>query len=222
MKSAILEHTQLPALRNQDPLDAFLAGMRQAKMELPALSTVTVEYGDKVYPLEPIFHSYVQKQLSASFVDFDDMIYMAVRLLLENRDAAAHLPVALRVRAGGRVPGPERSPAAPAADHWPAGEQHLCGRRRRPDDLRLSGRGREAHRGVREAVPGRLHACAEHELPLEPHDRPAYRLADPAQPGPGPQGHPAEAGCTAGALRGVRSCLAARTGEVRGRLAGGA
>ena len=53
-------------------------------MELPALSTVTVEYGDKVYPLEPIFHSYVQKQLSASFVDFDDMIYMAVRLLLEN------------------------------------------------------------------------------------------------------------------------------------------
>src|SRR5215212_7530419 len=86
MKDAIQEHTQLPALRNQDPLDAFLAGLRRAKMELPALSTVTVEYGDKIYPLEPIFHSYVQKQLSASFVDFDDMIYLAVRLLLENRD----------------------------------------------------------------------------------------------------------------------------------------
>jgi DNA helicase-2/ATP-dependent DNA helicase PcrA len=83
MKSAILEHTQLPALRNQDPLDAFLAGLRRAKMELPALSTVTVEYGEKVYPLEPIFHSYVKNQVSASFVDFDDMIYMAVRLLLE-------------------------------------------------------------------------------------------------------------------------------------------
>ena len=85
MKSAIMEHTQLPALRNQDPLDAFLAGLRKAKMELPALSTVTVEYGDKIYPLEPIFHSYVKKQVSASFVDFDDMIYMAVRLLLENK-----------------------------------------------------------------------------------------------------------------------------------------
>ena len=83
MKSAILEHTQLPALRNQDPLDAFLAGLRKAKMELPALSTVTVEYGEKIYPLEPIFHSYLKKQVSASFVDFDDMIYMAVRLLLE-------------------------------------------------------------------------------------------------------------------------------------------
>lgn len=83
MKDAIQEHAQLPALRNQDPLDAFLAGLRRAKMELPALSTVMVEYGDKIYPLEPIFLSYVQKQLSASFVDFDDMIYMAVRLLLE-------------------------------------------------------------------------------------------------------------------------------------------
>jgi DNA helicase-2/ATP-dependent DNA helicase PcrA len=85
MKSAILEHTQLPALRNQDPLDAFLAGLRKAKLELPALSTVTVEYGDKLYPLEPIFHSYMKKQLGASFLDFDDMIYLAVRLLLENR-----------------------------------------------------------------------------------------------------------------------------------------
>jgi DNA helicase-2/ATP-dependent DNA helicase PcrA len=84
MKSAIMEHIQLPGLRNQDPLDAFLAGLRKAKMELPALSTVTVEYGDKVYPLEPIFHSYVKKQLSSNFVDFDDMIYMAVRLLLED------------------------------------------------------------------------------------------------------------------------------------------
>jgi DNA helicase-2/ATP-dependent DNA helicase PcrA len=84
MKSAIQEHTELPALRNQDPLDAFLAGLRRAKMELPALSTVTVEYGEKIYPLEPIFHSYLKKQLSTNFLDFDDMIYLAVRLLLQN------------------------------------------------------------------------------------------------------------------------------------------
>jgi DNA helicase-2/ATP-dependent DNA helicase PcrA len=84
LRSAIQEHTQLPALRDRDPLDTFMAGLRKAKMELPELSTVTVEYGDRAYPLEPIFHSYVKKQMSASFVDFDDMIYMAVRLLLEN------------------------------------------------------------------------------------------------------------------------------------------
>jgi len=85
MRAAIQEHTELPALRNRDPLDAFLGGLRQAKMELPPLSTVTVEYGDKIYPLEPIFYSYLKKQANASFLDFDDMIYLAVRLLLENR-----------------------------------------------------------------------------------------------------------------------------------------
>ncbi|HSK66721.1 MAG TPA: UvrD-helicase domain-containing protein, partial [Anaerolineales bacterium] len=84
MRSAIQEHTGLPPLRNQDPVDAFLDGLRRAKMELPALSSVTVEYGDKLYPLEPIFHSYLKKQMSATFMDFDDMIYLAVRLLLEN------------------------------------------------------------------------------------------------------------------------------------------
>jgi DNA helicase II / ATP-dependent DNA helicase PcrA len=91
MRSAIQEHTRfakeiVPALRNQDPVDAFLDGLRRAKMELPALSTVTVEYGNKLYPLEPIFHSYLKKQQDASFMDFDDMIYLAVRLLLENRE----------------------------------------------------------------------------------------------------------------------------------------
>lgn len=85
MRAAIQEHTELPARRNQDPLEAFLAGLRQAKMELAPISTVTVEYGDKLYPLEPIFYSYLKKQASASFLDFDDMIYLAVRLLLGNR-----------------------------------------------------------------------------------------------------------------------------------------
>ena len=85
MRSAIQEHAQLPALRNQDPVESFMAGLRKAKMELPALSSLTVEYGDKIYPLEPIFNSYLKKQISASFVDFDDMIYMAVRQLLENK-----------------------------------------------------------------------------------------------------------------------------------------
>jgi DNA helicase-2/ATP-dependent DNA helicase PcrA len=54
-------------------------------MELPAISTVTVEYGDRIYPFEPIFYSYLKKQLDTNFLDFDDMIYLAIRLLLENR-----------------------------------------------------------------------------------------------------------------------------------------
>lgn len=84
MKSAILQHTELPPLRNKDPLDAFLAGLRRAKMELPPLSTVAVEYGDRIYPFESIFYSYIKKQLDTNFLDFDDMIYLAIRVLLEN------------------------------------------------------------------------------------------------------------------------------------------
>jgi DNA helicase-2/ATP-dependent DNA helicase PcrA len=84
MKSAILQHTELPPSRNKDPLDAFLAGMRRAKMELPPLSTETVEYGDRIYPFEAIFYTFLKNQLNASFVDFDDMIYLSIRALLEN------------------------------------------------------------------------------------------------------------------------------------------
>jgi DNA helicase-2/ATP-dependent DNA helicase PcrA len=84
MKSAILQHTELPPSRNKDPLDAFLAGMRRAKMELPTLATETVDYGDRIYPLDAIFYTYLKNQLKASFVDFDDMIYLSIRALLES------------------------------------------------------------------------------------------------------------------------------------------
>jgi DNA helicase II / ATP-dependent DNA helicase PcrA len=84
MKSAILEHTELPALRNKDPLDAFMAGLHKAKADLPVLSTVTVEYGDLMFPFESIFYSFIKKQLDKKFLDFDDMIYLAIRVLLES------------------------------------------------------------------------------------------------------------------------------------------
>jgi DNA helicase II / ATP-dependent DNA helicase PcrA len=85
MQVAIHQHTDLPPLRNKDPLDAFLDGLRRAKMELSPLDTLTVEYGDRIYPFEPIFYSYLEKQVGAKFLDFDDMIYLAVRALLQNR-----------------------------------------------------------------------------------------------------------------------------------------
>jgi DNA helicase II / ATP-dependent DNA helicase PcrA len=84
MRSAILQHTELPPSRNKDPLDAFLAGMRKAKMEFPSLATETVEYGDRVYPFEAIFYTFLRNQLNSNFVDFDDMIYLSIRALLES------------------------------------------------------------------------------------------------------------------------------------------
>ncbi len=216
MRSAIQEHTGLPALRNKDPLDAFLDGLRRAKMELPALSTVTVEYGDKLYPLEPIFHSYFEKQMSASFMDFDDMIYLAVRLLLENSPL--------------RRTYQSRFEFVLVDEFQDLNEAQLLllqiialpENNILPDDLRVSRRGCKAHCRIREKVPGRIQPCAQHELPLEPHDRPARQLAHPPQPGPGLQGYSAEAGCTARPVRGHGWRIPARTGNVRGELAGGA
>jgi DNA helicase II / ATP-dependent DNA helicase PcrA len=85
MRAAVRQHTELPPLRNRDPLDAFLNGLRKAKMDLPALSTLTVEFGDRVYPFEPIFYTYLKAQLERNYLDFDDMIYLSLRVLLENQ-----------------------------------------------------------------------------------------------------------------------------------------
>jgi very-short-patch-repair endonuclease len=84
MRAAIKQHTDLPPMRNKDPLDAFLDGLRRAKMELSPLETLTVEYGERVYPFESIFYSYLEKQVGAKFLDFDDMIYLAIRALLQD------------------------------------------------------------------------------------------------------------------------------------------
>ena len=85
MQAAVRQHTELPPMRNKDPFDAFLDGLRKAKMDLPALSTFTVEYGDRIYPFEPIFYTYLKAQMDRNYLDFDDMIYLALRVLLENQ-----------------------------------------------------------------------------------------------------------------------------------------
>lgn len=82
MRAAVSQHTNLPPMRDKDPLDVFLDGLRRAKMDLPALSTLTVEFGERVYPFEPIFYTYLKAQLDRNYLDFDDMIYLALRVLL--------------------------------------------------------------------------------------------------------------------------------------------
>ena len=222
MKSAILEHTQLPALRNQDPLDAFLAGLRRAKMELPALSTVTVEYGDKIYPLEPIFHSYVKKQLSASFLDFDDMIYLAVRLLLENsalrrayqsrfefvlvdefQDLNEAQLLLLQI-----IGLPENNIFAVGDD-----DQMIYGFRGADVKhiVEFEKRFPVASTHVLNTNYRSSRMIVRHAGWLIRHNRDRVR-----------QGYPAEAGCTAGPVRGGGSRLPARTGQVRRKMAGGA
>lgn len=86
LQAAVRQHVELPAQRNHDPLDAFLDGLRRAKMELPPLDTLTVEVNERIYPFEPIFETYLEKQAAARHFDFDDMIYLAARVLLKDRE----------------------------------------------------------------------------------------------------------------------------------------
>lgn len=86
LQAAIRQHVELPAQRNHDPLDTFLDGLRRAKMELPPLETLTVEVNERIYPFAPIFETYLEKQTAARHFDFDDMIYLAVRVLLKDRE----------------------------------------------------------------------------------------------------------------------------------------
>jgi DNA helicase-2/ATP-dependent DNA helicase PcrA len=84
LQAAVQQHADLPVQRNRDPLDAFLDGLRRAKMELPPLDTLTVEVGERIYPFAEIFKTYLERQTAVNHFDFDDMIYLAARVLLKN------------------------------------------------------------------------------------------------------------------------------------------
>lgn len=87
---AVQKYIQLPHKRNWDPLDAFLDALSRTKMELPPISEVAVEVGEKFFPFEPIFNSYVEMQYQHSFFNFDDMIYLAIRILLDDDSLRRH------------------------------------------------------------------------------------------------------------------------------------
>lgn len=84
LKRAVQQHIQLPHKRNWDPLDTFLDALRRTKMELPPISEVSVEVEDKFFPFQPVFNSYLDLQFRHNFFNFDDMIYLAVRILLDD------------------------------------------------------------------------------------------------------------------------------------------
>ena len=84
MRRSVSKHVSLPRRRNGDPLEVFLDGLRRVKMELPQISDVLIEFEDKAYPFDKIFNSYLKEQSKSNFLNFDDMIYLALRLLINN------------------------------------------------------------------------------------------------------------------------------------------
>ena len=84
MRRSVSKHVSLPQRRNGDPLEVFLDGLRRVKMELPQISDVLIEFEDKAYPFDKIFNSYLKEQSRSNFLNFDDMIYLALRILINN------------------------------------------------------------------------------------------------------------------------------------------
>jgi DNA helicase II / ATP-dependent DNA helicase PcrA len=91
LRGAVQQHYQIVPRRNVDPLESYLEMLWRTKMGLLPTSGSTVEVGDNVQSWEPIFQSYLDRQTQAQVMTFDDMIYLAVRVLLENPELRRRL-----------------------------------------------------------------------------------------------------------------------------------
>lgn len=90
MKDAIQQHVELPQKRNVDVLDKFLSALRKTKLELIPITEVNIDLEDQLFPFEPIFNTYLKLQSENKFINFDDMIYFAVRILLDDDSMREH------------------------------------------------------------------------------------------------------------------------------------
>ena len=84
LKQAVTKHYKFKFRRNKDPLDVFLDALRRTKMELPHIDEMIVEDNGDFIPFKNIFDEYQRLQSQNNFFNFDDMIYLALRLLLKN------------------------------------------------------------------------------------------------------------------------------------------
>lgn len=84
LKDSINPYYQIPHILNKDPLDVFLDALRKTKMELPHLDEVIVEDNGNVVHFSNIFNRYLELQTQHNFLNFDDMIYLALRTIIDD------------------------------------------------------------------------------------------------------------------------------------------
>ena len=86
LRQAVNDHVQLPAKRGGDPLEPFLEALRRAKTELLPLAGWVVNVEEIPVAFAPIFDGFLRRQNRHKLLTFDDMIYLAARLLLKDDD----------------------------------------------------------------------------------------------------------------------------------------
>ncbi len=70
-------------LKNET-VDKFLEALRRTKLELPPIENFTVELKDGEIVFEPYFRQYLELQFAHNFFNFDDMIYLTLRIIIED------------------------------------------------------------------------------------------------------------------------------------------
>jgi len=81
----------IPNWKINDAIDKLLVALRITKMELPPLSEVTVELESQLVPFQAIFEKYLALQTRHNFLNFDDMIYLSLRILLKEKSTRQRL-----------------------------------------------------------------------------------------------------------------------------------
>lgn len=84
LNSAVQKHVQLARLRNKDPLEAYLEKLSKIKNELLPYEEFLVEDQEKVIDIKPVFDDYLEGMYRYNFYNFDDMLYLAARILLDD------------------------------------------------------------------------------------------------------------------------------------------
>lgn len=84
MRNVVDEIPDIDYWLKNETVDKFLEGLRRAKLELPPIENFTVELKNGEIVFEPYFRQYLNLQFSHNFFNFDDMIYLALRTIIED------------------------------------------------------------------------------------------------------------------------------------------
>ena len=84
LQQAIPPEIPLPPRRDSDPLEPFLTALHEAKTRLPPLADLAVVVDEETVPFGPILERFLGLQWQHQLLTFDDMIYLALRVLLRD------------------------------------------------------------------------------------------------------------------------------------------
>lgn len=84
LEIAVKKHHKIKYKRNEDHMDKYLAMLSKVKNELTPIQDMLLEEDDQIIRFDDIFDDYMKISIENNFYNFDDMLYIAVRKLLDD------------------------------------------------------------------------------------------------------------------------------------------